>query len=345
MSNPKLEFFRFKLNHKSGNYKTFRDFMVENGKTTRRQQDNTIFGALYKYVMEKPKNDFETNDSLKKVVTLIGNTRYNKHYDERPKPKYPACIISGVINGGPFGKERILTDLGQKNDVSNISSTQPVLQYYYVFLYLPLNHNEGFLMVHSDSAEETITQAYRKYVADLFQLGDYKKPIMKAFVPKHFRDEYKNGAILKSMTFVNNELSADLDEDNPLREIANEYEVRITLTPKGEAKADLGMLENIRNFFVRRRFGTQAVSRSLDEFEKCTVSTKNEGANSTKTFDWNNRDEELLPAVFLKDRVQIGADGTPVFSNLDTFCHNLFNTQILPEIRPDQNVQRVDQDA
>ena len=43
-------------------------------------------------------------------------------------------------------------------------------------------------------------------------MGDYKKPIMKAFVPKHFRDEYKDGAVLKSMTFVNNELSADLEK-------------------------------------------------------------------------------------------------------------------------------------
>ena len=345
MSNPKLEFFRFKLNHKTEQYKTFRQFMVENGKATRRQQDNTIFAALYKYVMEKPLKDFEKNDSLKKVVTLIGNKRINKHCDERPQPKYPDCIISGVVNGGPFGKERILTNLVQKDNASNILSTQPVLQYYYVFLYLPLNHNEGFVMVHSDSSEDTITQAYRKYVAELFQMGDYKKPIMKAFVPKHFRDEYKDGAVLKSMTFVNNELSADLEDEDPLKEFANEYEVKIILTPKGEAKANLELLDSIRNFFVRRRFGTQAINRGLDEFEKCTVSTKNDDANSTKTFDWNNRDEELLPAVFLKDRVPIGDDGTPVFNSLNTFCHNLFNTQILPEIRPDMNVERVDDNA
>lgn len=342
MSNPKLEFFRFKLNHKTENYKTFRQFMVENGKATSRQQDNTIFGALFKYFMEKPQKDFEKNEGLKKVVTLIGNKKINKHIDERPKPKYPACIISGVMNGGPFGKERILSNLGKKKNVSNITSTQPVLQYYYVFLYLPLDHNEGFMMVHSDSAEETITQAFRKYVAELFNLGDYKKPVMKAYVPKHFRDEYKNGAVLKSMTFVTNELSADLEDEDPLKEIANEYEVRITLSPKGETKADLGMLVRIRNYFAEKRFGTQAINRGLDEFEKCSVSTKNEDANSTKTFDWNNRDEELLPAVFLKDRVQIGQDGTPVFDSLNTFCHDLFNTQILPEIRPDRNVQRVD---
>lgn len=345
MSNPKLEFFRFKLNHKSGNYKTFRDFMVENGKATRRQQDSTIFGSLFKYVMEKPKNDFEKNDSLKKVVTLIGNRNINKHYDERPRIKYPACIISGVINGGPFGKERILTNLGEKKDASNIRSTQPVLQYYYIFLYLPMDYNEGFLMVHSDSAEETITQAYRKYVADLFKMGDYKKPVMQSFVPKHFRDEYKDGAVLQSMSFVNTELSDDMEEDNPMREIAGEYEVRVTFTPKGAVKANFSMFQNVRNFFMRNRLGTEQFSRGLNEFSRCSVSTKNEETNTSKIIEWNNLDQEILPVVYLKDRVQIGADGTPVFSNLDTFCHNLFNTEILPEIRPDKNVQRVDQDA
>jgi len=345
MANPKLEFFRFKLNHKSENYKTFRDYMVETGKATRRQQDNRIFAALYKYVMEKPKNDFETNDSLKKVVTLIGNTRYNKHYEERPKPQYPACIISGVMNGGPYGKERILTKLGEKDNMSNITSSQPVLQYYYIFLYLPLDHNEGFLMVHSDSAEETITQAYRKYVADLFKGGSYKKPVMQTFVPKHFRDEYKDGAVLQSMSFVNTELSDDMEEDNPMREIAGEYEVKVTFTPKGAVKANFEMFQNVKNFFMRNRLGTEQFSRGLNEFSRCSVSTKNEETNTGKIIEWNNLDQEILPVVYLKDRVQIGEDGTPVFSSLDRFCHDLFNTQILPEIRPDLDVQRVDQDA
>ena len=34
MQNPKLEFFRIKLNHKPGGFRTFRDFMVNNGKAT-----------------------------------------------------------------------------------------------------------------------------------------------------------------------------------------------------------------------------------------------------------------------------------------------------------------------
>lgn len=342
MPNPKLEFFRFKLNHKTDDYKTFRQFMIENGKATSRQKDSTIFGNLFKYIMEKPDKDFETNNSLKKVITLIGDKKINKHLDKRPKVKFPACIISGVMNGGPFGKERILTNLDNKKELGNISSSQPVLQYYYIFLYLPLEHNEGFLMVHSDSAEETITQAYRKCIAELFKLGDYKKPTMQVFVPKHFRDEYKDGAVLQSLTFINNEVSDDLDDNNPLKEFIEEYEVRITLTPKGEVKANLGMLQRLRDYLTQKRFGTRDVNKGLDEFGKCTVNTKNEDTNTSKTFEWNNRDEEMMPVVYLKERVAIGDDGTPEFEDLDRFCHTLFTSHIIHEIRPDLDVQRVD---
>lgn len=342
MPNPKIEFFRFKLNHKSEEYKTFRQFMLDISKATSRQKDSTIFANLYKYVMEKPNNDFEKNDSLKKVVTLIGNKRINKHFDEKPKPSYPACIISGVMNGGPFGKERIVTSLDNKDELGNIRSSQPVLQYYYVFLYLPLDHNEGFIMVHSDSSEETITQAFRKYISDLFQVGDYKRPKMQMYVPKYFRDEYKDGAVLQSMTFVNTEVSEDMEDNDPIREIAGEYEVKITFTPKGKAKAGFAMIETMRSFFMSKRFGTEEVTRGLNEFGRCSISTKNEETNTGRIIEWNNLDQEILPVVYLRDRVLIGDDGTPIFSSLNSFCHDLFTNQILPEIRPEQYVQRVD---
>lgn len=38
MANPKLDFFRFKLKHKSSEYKTFRDFMLESGNAKSKTQ-------------------------------------------------------------------------------------------------------------------------------------------------------------------------------------------------------------------------------------------------------------------------------------------------------------------
>ena len=341
MANPRLDFFRFSLKHKSGQMKTFRDFMIENGKCTSRQKDFTIFANLYKYFMEAPANDFATNPSLKKVMTVIQNKKINSHLDKQPKPKYPDCTISGVVNGGPYGKERILTELSNKDAAGTLSKSQPVLQYYYIFVYLPLDHSEGFLMVHSDSAEESITQFLRNYVSSIFKIGDYQKPIMTVFAPSKFQEEYKEGATISSLSFKKTIVDNQIENDDPIKEVVNDFEVNITVTPKGDKPA-LGLANRLKEFFNSKIFGNQTNNYRLEEFDHCTVHTRNSDTNSTKQFEWNNRDMDLVPVVYLKDRVKILDDGTPEFTELNQFCQQLFKEDILPELRPDQNVERVD---
>lgn len=50
MANPKLDFFRFKLKHKSGANKNFREFMLESGKCTNRDSDSKIFKNIWQVV-------------------------------------------------------------------------------------------------------------------------------------------------------------------------------------------------------------------------------------------------------------------------------------------------------
>lgn len=344
MANPRLDFFRFSLRHKSGQVKTFREFMIENGKCTSRQKDATIFGSLYKYFMEAPTKDFARISSLKKVMTVIHNPKgkiINVHYDKRPLPQYPACIISGVVNGGPYGKERILTELTKKESAGKLTKSQPVLQYYYILVYLPLDHSEGFLMVHSDSTEESITQFLRNYVSSIFKLGDYQKPVMTVFAPRKFQEEYRNGATISSFSFKKTIVDNQIENDNPIKEIINDFDVNITVTPKGN-KPSLGLANRLKEYLNSKVFGSQNNNYRLEEFDHCTVHTRNPDTNSTKQFEWNNRDLELVPVVYLKDRVAILEDGTPEFVKLDEYCQKLFKEDILPELRPDRNVERVD---
>lgn len=103
---------------------------------------------------------------------------------------------------------------------------QPVLQYYYIFLYFPVDHNEGFVMIHTDSAEESISNFARSYIAKLFSIGDYQKPTMSIFAPKCFQDEYREGAVLKSMTFKTTFVDNQIEEDNPIKDVMGDYEVK-----------------------------------------------------------------------------------------------------------------------
>lgn len=341
MANPKLDFFRFKLKHKSREYKTFRDFMLESGKCKKQDSDFNIFNKLYGYFMNELNNDFAKNDSVKKVMTLISNKGkqiINKHWDERPQPDCARNIIAGVVNGGTYGKERILTELGHKDNANNLNANQPILQYYYIFVYLPLDHNEGFVMLHTDSAEESISNFARKYVAQLFTLGDYQKPTMQIFAPKCFQDEFRKGAVLKSMSFQTTFVDYQIEEDNPIKDVMSDYDVKISITPKGEGDKSLRRMGNIRDYLMERVFGVETYKKGLGEFDRCTVNTINKNTKSSKTFEWDMRDAALTPVVYLKDKVALNNDGTVNLVALDIYCKDLFDSQVLKELRPDKYV-------
>lgn len=341
MVNPKLDFFRFKLKHKSGANKTFREFMLESGKCTNRDSDSRIFGKLFEYFMNELKTDFAKNDSIKKVMTLISNKGrrvINKHWDERPNPDLAKNIIAGVVNGGTYGKERIVTKLSKKDESNNLAVDQPVLQYYYIFLYLPVDHNEGFMMIHTDSAEESISNFARNYIAKLFSIGDYQKPTMRIFAPKCFQDEYRQGAVVKSLSFQTTYVDNQIEDGDPIKDVMRDYDVKINITPRGDGDKSLGVMEIIRNYLKSCFFGVDNYKKQLEEFDKCTVNTENKDTKSRKTFDWNMRDSELTPVVYLDGKVAINDDGTVNFAALDRYCKNLFEDQILIELRPDNYV-------
>ena len=94
----------------------------------------------------------------------------------------------------------------------------------------------------------------------------------------------------------------------------------------------------IRNYLKHRFFGAENYKMQLGDFEKCTVNTENKDTKSRKTFDWNLRDSELTPVVYLDGKVAINDDGTVNLAALDIYCKDLFEDQILRELRPDKYV-------
>lgn len=338
MANPKIEFFRFKLKHKKEENKTFRQFMLDNGKCMNKDKDEKIFLNLHKYFMNELYYDFAQSNSIKKVMTLISNRgrrTVNKYWDKRPQPNFANNTIAGVINGGTYGKDRIVAKLGKKGEANNLSVDQSVLQYYYIFLYLPLEHNEGFFMIHTDSADESISNFARKYIANLFSIGDYQKPTMRVFAPKCFQDEYREGAVIKTMSFQTTYVDNQIENDNPMKDVMGDYDVKISITPKGDGDKSLGILNGIRNYIASLNFGKQNYTKQLGEFDRCTVYTRNDETKASKAFDWNMRDSELAPVVYLNEKVAIDNDGTVNLTALDNYCKELFNTVILKELRPD----------
>lgn len=338
--NPKLEFYRFKLNHKDG-FKTFKDYAIDVWGVGKAAREDSYFKKCFEEFMRNLNAGFEENDKLQKTITLISKRSVNKHLDNKPIMIGSKSIFHGVINGGPYGKERILSDIDNKEDSSTIGKKKPVLSYYYIFVYLPPNHNEGFFMVHSNNSDDSITAALRQYIAGLFKSGAYRKPAMEAFCPKKFQEEFNNGATIKNIKFTTSYVD-DIPQNDPLREIFNEYTIKIEAIPKKKGVA-AAFASRIKDLLDARIYGKdQENNMALSEFDRVSLSTTNQGTKTSKTFEWNSRDAEFVPVVYLENHVRLEDDRTPNFAELKQYCMTLFEETIIHELRPDLEIKHND---
>lgn len=338
---PKLEFFRFPLNHKTDKDKTFKDFAVEELGVDSKLSNKDIFIKLFDYFMNAPEKGFAKNEHLKKVFTWIDDKSINIHYDKKPSFNSSRYVISGVINGGKYSDDSILSDVTNKKQSQKLKRDNSVLKYFFVFIYIPVDYTEGFMMVHSNNSEDTITNLMRAYVSNLFKRGDYKKTIIEKFCPKSFQDEFRNGATISSINFKTTILN-DIPSDDPILYEMDGYDVSITITPKNQTFdfGDLGT--RIVDFFSKGSFKGHLKVNNLKEFKKIKVGTRNANTNSSNTFEWNTKDNDFTPVVYLNDRVKMTDNNTPDFNDLKRYCDDLFNNQILSELRPDLKIKYVD---
>ena len=340
--NPKLEFFRFCLHNKDKS-KTFRDFAVECLGVNESEPDVKIFQSIFEYFMSTPETGFADNDQLKKVLTWIDDKDVNIHYDKKPTLFSDNNVFAGVITGGKYGEDGILSDLDNKAQSQVLGRKKPVLKYFYIFVYLPVNHNEGFFMVHSNSHEETITNLLRDYIATIFTKNEYKRPVISKFCPQKFQEEFKKGAVLTSFNFKTTFIDTIPSNDPIIQEIDG-YDVNITITPTKNAQIPLSVVGKLMSFIGRHKFKGDNKEKDLEDFDKVRMKTRNEKANSSKTFSWDSKDKEFSPVVYLQGRegIKFYSDNTPDFDSLKTFAMSLFKNEILPEIRKDLYVERLD---
>lgn len=337
--NPKLEFYRFKLNHKTEKYKTFRDFAVEELKLRKSVDIETIVQSCFNHFIKSLSTDKAKDNILKKKVSFVKDKTKNIYYESGPTFNGIRNIIYGVINGGPFGRDRIISDNDNENDNSVLGKNKTVLQYYFFLLYIPADHNEGLFMIHSNSREESITNIFRSYITKLFSGNNYNQATAIDFCPKSFQDNFKNNSTIKSISFKSSFIDELHTTDGISKDIQH-YDIKIEAIPKNKSIQGESA-ESFMNKIKNKVFGSlNAKNKKLNEFEKKTIVLQDE-MGGEKTFEWNKKDNDFVPVVYLKSRIKKkNSDDTPDFGELKVYCNNLFNDEILPEIRPDLYVTK-----
>jgi hypothetical protein len=333
-TNPKLEFYRFSLNHKKEQVKTFKDFAIDELKGGKKITNDNVIKLCFNHFIKMLASDFAKDDKLKKKLSLEKKKGINIHIDKYPAFNLAKNTISGVINGGPYGRERIISNNDDENDSEKLGTNKTVLMYFYFFLYIPADHHEGCFIIHSNSNEETITILFRNFIANIFKGTNYNKPSPEVFCPQSFQDEFKKGAILQSMIFKTSIIDT-IPNSKGVSDLFKSYDVKIEIIPKSK-KILISEVTKFKDFISKKLFGTEKDSKKLTEFEETRLNIENDVTNKTKVFEWNKKDNEFVPVVYLDKRIaKKNEDGTPDFIELAELCKNIFNDEILKSIRPD----------
>ena len=165
----------------------------------------------------------------------------------------------------------------------------------------------------------------------------YKKTIINRFCPSSFQDEFKDGAIIKTVKFQNTFLDNIFTADGITTE-NTEYDVQISITPKGN-NVPINSISSLNRLINALSFKRRTTTNLLSSFNSRKMILRSPISNSEKVFEMDDEMTDFVPVVFLDGRINdYNDDETPNFNSLDLLCKNYLRDEVLQEIRLDLSI-------
>ena len=341
--NPRLDFYRVLLNHKDDEFKTFHDFMCEVLNKKRVNTSKQLLVSLSDYLVSSLQGDMAVDTKTNKQVRWL-NKNANIYRTYRPKPDENSdSIIYGVLSGGRYGRNGMITSKEVSEDEGSTSALKPnsaVHKYCYFALYAPMDHNEGCLVVHSNSRDESVADVIVKLITRMFYKGQYKKPSVSRFCPQYLQQQFKDRSVLKQINIRNSYISKDIDNigvQNKDQDPFNNYSVQIIITPYHQSEDVQSDVNNARNLLSRLGFVRNTATTSLDKFKMRKVTMEDSTTKHVQTFEIDKDEIELCPIIdvrsILPNDEDYQIDGTPLIDKLHGAVIQILQNQVIPELR------------
>lgn len=300
--------------------------------------DKAVMLRYLDYIVSALATDDAKEEAIKKQLRLV-KSKANIHKEHAPAVDADNHLIYGVINGGRFGRHGMMgdaqADAAADDKVVAFGKEKTILRYYFFLLYLPLNHNEGFFAIHSNSKEETVTDMMKTFVRRLFKGDGYISPRLYQYCPKVFREEFIQESYLKEMVFRDTVADKIFTPDTMHHE-DDIFDIEVKIRPRSKA---LVPDENVFNRIMKRLgLSRPGGTYTLDTFRSIKAKVNNPYSESDRSFEINSESiDDIVPVVYLDNRIKkYNDDNTPDFGELSEFCRKMFLESILPEIHPDR---------
>lgn len=226
--------------------------------------------------------------------------------------------LSGILEGGKYGIERQSANIRNKEERKDIPTTDAILDKFYFLIHTPLNSKYGYLIIQSYT-EETILGPFLDKLSGFFYLKPevYFSPKLELYVPKKFIEKYQNEAFIRDIKFTSKVISKEAYGQNELGIDLKEFEIVVTLKPKGKIKPD--KKSSIIDKICKWKFNSQ----KLEEFEEGKVYVQDDGKKKAN-FDISQDLSTIKPTIYLEDtEVKINKNGIPEYESIHKYCISL----------------------
>jgi hypothetical protein len=309
MNNPesvKLEVFSFTLKpHHNNTEPSFKHFFEKyTGKTTK------LFDEFAKLFIKQ--FDLKYKETKEKAFALSNNkTDYGFHQN---------CIW-GVLMGGAKGAGKTKSEIGNKKSEDKLDGSV-INDKYFFYLYLPDNKATGYLFFQIYGGE-SIRKEFVATISQLFKSdGDYLLPTCITILPNKIKEEFKENTIINELSYQQVVLASDISQEASFKNECSAYNIEINIKPVSPAKISSSKVNSINKVF--QKYGLIANSKNTSNTK---VVLENTITKKSAAFKLDVSD--VMPRIYLINRVPIDANGTPNFAVLKTYCEGLLKELIL----------------
>lgn len=305
----RLEVFKFNLSPRKS-YKgpnSFRDLFIKRTESSENINNIELYTNFFKKFISTLDTDYQVIRN--KAFTLI---------NENNQTSFSATknIIYGVLEGGQMGEGKTRRKLKNKTNVNSLDG-DVINDKYFFYIYAPLNDSNGYIMFQIYQ-QDNIRDEFMKFIfKEIFQFeNDYNMPNSDIFIPQYIKDEFKSSAKIKELKFTETVLSTSIDKSASFMSINESYKIEIKITPV-KSKIQMSFIESLAKPFLEKTFN----GIGLNVFDKKNVVLKDSN-KKTATFEMDGTGD-IMPRIYLKDKISISTFGVPDFEDLKKYCDKI----------------------
>jgi len=329
---PKLTVYTIKLKPldnslQNSNRQLFRQ---KTGQADNEVQDSVLFMDFFKLFLK----EFESPEMYKHEASNKSMTFYQRDIDQNDvdtnvHANTSKFTISGVVEGGPYGRKKNKTDSGNKADKTPVKETDAITDDFYFCIYLPPESNKSILIIQSligDSIDSVIKDFWQKF---LQHEGFFDTTAPTRYVPQAIIDDFKREIAVSSLTYTTTvagqtllDPAIDLQDKN--------FKITVKIEPLGDMS--VAEFEAAKESINDKQVGTTR----LGGFRLKRASLKDTTSGKKSPFQLDS-DYDVHPVIFLKKYIEFPNDILD-FGLVAQYSENLLEKILKPALYPQHAV-------